>query len=171
MSIIIEKIVACVLSLLSFVSLPILPFIGGSVDEARLSKKYQNYIWDGSTISINGHVAKVENGLLIFDDNISAYPADSSVANNSKPILSDESGTWFEDHERNEIRHDSHGRNLFKLRLGETAYINDINNWSAKLEEGNIIYLYNSDGSTISFIDTQTYGIPIYTYGTRFGTL
>ncbi len=163
------NIFSLILSFITFFT-SMLPF--GAVDEMTLSRRYQSGEWSGNQIVSHGHLAEVKNGLLFVDNERSRFPADSSVANNSEPILSDTNGTWFEDHQRNEIRCDSRGKNIFTFRLKDAYYLKT-RCWKAQLK-GEVIYLYNEDNSEIGYINTTNFGTPLYMlYGeeTIFGTL
>lgn len=131
------------------------------VDEEALSQRYQNGHWDGERLTGFGHTAVVEDGILLVDGAKSSYPADSSVANQSIPICSDEKGIWFEDHERNEIRHDLRGVNRFAFRL-QDAGVQDTD-WYTEIN-GVLMYVFANDGTRITIIDMSKHGVLASTY-------
>ncbi len=119
-----------------------------AVDDEEMHIRYQNGEWNGRKLVTFGHTAEVVDGMLIVDEKSSAWPADSSVMNNSDPIITDSKGTWFEDHERVEIRHDFRGTNLatFKLEVNE-----DAGWWCTEVRQDKI-YVYNGDGTEVAVI-------------------
>ncbi len=136
------------------------------VNEKKLSERYQNGFWNGEHLSGFGHEAEVKNGCLIVDGKRSIYPADSSVMNESIPVCPglNGQGTWFEDHERNEIRYDEKGKSIFTFYLQDAVTVKDINVWTTRVE-GDKMYVFNGDGSRITIVDMSGYGVLSSTYG------
>lgn len=144
-----------------FTSMPMTT--SGQVDEQELSLRYQSGSWSGTEVTGFGHTAEVKDGLLFIDGEQSEYPADSSVANSSKPIYSNEDGTWFEDHERNEIRQDLRGENIFTFRFSKTVALKDLEDWTTQLK-GEDIYVYSGD-TLMAVVYTADYGVSASVYG------
>lgn len=163
---IISSFLAAILSVFSFLSVITVPMtfepVGADgfmptsielvVDEKKLSDNYQNGSWDGSILLGFGHIAKVENGELVVDGYASIYPADSSVANNSISVYTDENGTWFKDEIRNEVRYDKMGKNLFTFNVEYPGI------WNC-CTDGKDMYIANNDGDVINIINMTTYEI------------
>ena len=161
---IISNLLVAILSVFSFLSVNTIPMtveligtdvpdtIAFVVDEEKLSDNYQSGRWDGSVLIGFGHIAKVENGELVVDGCASYYPADSSVANNSISIYSDENGTWFKDETRNEVRYGKMGRNLFTFNVEYPGI------WNC-CTDGKDMYIANNDGDIINIINMTTYEI------------